>query len=100
MRAISALPVSLLAVDEAHCVSEWGHSFRPTYQALSPASRRLGRPTMLALTATATPWVRRDIVEQLEMRDPEVIVRGSDRPNLFFAVRRVETEPDEIRALQ
>jgi ATP-dependent DNA helicase RecQ len=92
--------VSLLAVDEAHRVSERGHSFRPAYQALGPASRRLGRPTPLALTATATPWVRRDIVEQLEMRDPEIIVRGSDRPNLFFAVRHVETEPDEVRALQ
>src|SRR4051812_6910428 len=100
MRKVSALPVSLLAVDEAHCVSEWGHSFRPAYLALGAASRRLGRPTLLALTATATPWVRRDIVEQLEMRDPEVIVRGSDRPNLFLEVRRAETEADEIRELR
>ena len=100
MREIAALPVSLLAVDEAHCVSEWGHSFRPAYQALGAVSRRLGRPTLLALTATATPWVRRDIVEQLEMRDPRIVVRGSDRPNLFLEVRRVETEADEIRELR
>lgn len=99
-RVIRALPISLVAVDEAHCVSEWGHSFRPAYLALGPAMRRLGRPTMLALTATATPWVRRDVVEQLGMRDPEVVVRGSDRPNLFLEVGRVETEADEYRALR
>ena len=100
VREIAALPVSLLAVDEAHCISEWGHSFRPAYQALGAASRRLGRPTMLALTATATPWVRRDIVEQLGMRDPQIVVRGSDRPNLFLEVRRVESEADEVRELR
>jgi ATP-dependent DNA helicase RecQ len=83
VQEIAALPVSLVAVDEAHCISEWGHSFRPAYQALGAAIRRLGRPTMLALTATATPWVRRDIVEQLKMRDPQIVVRGRDRPNLF-----------------
>jgi ATP-dependent DNA helicase RecQ len=97
---IGGLPISLLAVDEAHCVSEWGHSFRPAYLALGPAVRRLGRPTVLALTATATPLVRRDGVEQLGMRDPEIVVRGCDRPNLFLAVHRVETEVDEYRALR
>jgi ATP-dependent DNA helicase RecQ len=100
VREIAALPVSLLAVDEAHCISEWGHSFRPAYQSLALARRRLGRPTVLALTATATPWVRRDIAEQLGMDDPEIIVRGSDRPNIFFEVQRVETEADEFRALR
>ena len=99
-RVIQALPISLLAVDEAHCVSEWGHSFRPAYLALGPAVRRLGRPTVLALTATATPWVRREIVEQLGMRDPEIVVRGSDRPNLLLDVCRGETEADEYRALR
>jgi ATP-dependent DNA helicase RecQ len=99
-RVIRPLPISLVAVDEAHCVSEWGHSFRPAYLALGPAVRQLGRPTMLALTATATPWVRCDIVEQLGMRDPEVVVRGSDRPNLFLEVCRVETEAHEYRALR
>ena len=97
---VRKLPVSLLAVDEAHCVSEWGHSFRPAYLALGPAVRRLGRPIVLALTATATPWVRRDIVEQLAMRDPEIVVRGCDRPNLFFSVQRVESDADEYRALR
>jgi ATP-dependent DNA helicase RecQ len=100
VKEISALPVSLLAIDEAHCISEWGHSFRPAYLALAGVSQRLGRPVTLALTATATPWVRQDIVDQLEMRDPDVIVRGSDRPNLFFEARRIETEADEVRALR
>ena len=100
LHELRALPVSLLAVDEAHCVSEWGHSFRPAYLALGAAVRQLGSPTVLALTATATPWVRRDIVEQLGMCDPEVIVRGSDRPNIFFGVQRVESEVDEFRAVR
>jgi ATP-dependent DNA helicase RecQ len=99
-RVVQKLPISLLAVDEAHCVSEWGHSFRPAYLALGSAVDRLGRPTVLALTATATPWVRRDIVEQLGLREPEIIVRGSDRPNLLLGVQRVETEADEYRALR
>ena len=99
-RVLRAVPIALVAVDEAHCVSEWGHSFRPAYLALGPAVRQLGHPTVLALTATATPWVRGDIVEQLGMRDPEIVVRGSDRPNLFLEVRRVETEADEHRALR
>jgi ATP-dependent DNA helicase RecQ len=100
MTAIRALPVSLVAVDEAHCISEWGQSFRPAYLALGEAVRALGGPTILALTATATPWVRQDITELLGMRDPELIVRGGDRPNLFFEVDRVETEADEYRWLR
>ena len=78
--------ISLLAVDEAHCISEWGHDFRPEYQLLDDAARALGRPPILALTATATPAVREQIVERLELRAPRVIVRGFDRPNLFLEV--------------
>jgi ATP-dependent DNA helicase RecQ len=100
VREIAAHPVSLLAFDQAHYISEWEHGFRPAYQALGAASRRLGRPTMLALTATATPWVRRDIIEQLGMRDPRIVVHGTDRPNHFFEVRPVESESDEIRELR
>ncbi len=91
--------ISLFVVDEAHCISEWGHSFRPAYLNLRAAAEQLGRPTILALTATATPWVRRDIVERLGMRDPDVVVRGIDRPNLFFEVVRVETAMAEQQTL-
>ena len=100
MRAMRRAEVSLFVVDEAHCISDWGHSFRPAYLELGSAVATLGRPTILALTATATPWVRRDIVERLQLRDPDVVVRGSDRPNLFLEVHRAETEADEYRALR
>jgi ATP-dependent DNA helicase RecQ len=94
------LDVSLLVVDEAHCISEWGHSFRPAYLAVGQAAARLGRPTLLALTATATPWVRRDVIERLGLRDPDVVVRGVDRPNLFLQAVRVEAESEDRRVLE
>jgi ATP-dependent DNA helicase RecQ len=78
----------LLVVDEAHCISEWGHDFRPDYLQLGAFAERLGRPTILALTATASPPVRREIVERLGMREPAQVIRGFDRPNLHFEVRR------------
>ncbi|MEF2278921.1 RecQ family ATP-dependent DNA helicase [Deinococcus sp. YIM 134068] len=77
---------SLFVVDEAHCVSEWGHSFRPEYLRLGAAVEALGHPTVLALTATAAPPVRAEIVERLGMRDPQVFVRGFDRPNIRLGV--------------
>jgi len=77
---------SLLVVDEAHVVSEWGHDFRPEYLRIGAVADELGHPTLLALTATATSRVREEIVERLHMRDPEVIVRGFDRPNIDLAV--------------
>jgi ATP-dependent DNA helicase RecQ len=79
---------SLLVVDEAHCVSEWGHDFRPDYLRLGAVAEALGRPPILALTATAAPPVRAEIVEQLRMRDPAIVVRGFDRPNIWFGVER------------
>ena len=100
MTALHGIDVSLFVVDEAHCISDWGHSFRPAYLELPRAISRLGRPPLLALTATATPWIRREIVERLDMRDPDVVVRDTDRPNLFFEVRRVESEDEDRRALQ
>jgi ATP-dependent DNA helicase RecQ len=78
---------SLFVVDEAHCVSEWGHDFRPDYLRLAEAIEAVGRPTVLALTATASPPVRADIERVLALRDPEVVVRGFDRPNIHLAVR-------------
>jgi ATP-dependent DNA helicase RecQ len=94
------MSVSLFVVDEAHSISEWGHNFRPAYLTLPEAIVQLGHPTILALTATATPYVRHDIVERLGMREPLVVVRGTDRPNLFLEVVRVEDEPEDRRVLQ
>ncbi|HVW45484.1 MAG TPA: DEAD/DEAH box helicase, partial [Solirubrobacterales bacterium] len=90
---------SLLVVDEAHCISEWGHDFRPDYLQLGAFAERLGRPTILALTATASPPVRREIALRLGMRDPAQVIRGFDRPNLHFAVRRFTDAREKERAL-
>jgi len=92
MAQLQHIHVSLFVVDEAHCISEWGHSFRPSYLALPDALDKLGCPAVLSLTATATPWIRTEIIERLRLRDPAVVVRGIDRPSLFFEVRRVESE--------
>ena len=90
--------VSLFVVDEAHCVSQWGHDFRPDYLALGSIIRRLGSPPTLALTATATPEIRPDISRQLGLRDPYVSVTGFARPNLRFEVARTATNSmkDEV----
>lgn len=78
--------VTLLAVDEAHCISEWGHDFRPSYLRVKDVRTRLGNPPTVALTATATPEVREDIARQLELRDPAVVITGFDRTNLSYHV--------------
>ena len=80
--------VGLFVIDEAHCVSQWGHDFRPDYLSLGSIAKRLGRPPILALTATATQEVQDDIVRQLGMHDPHVTITGFARPNLRFEVRR------------
>jgi ATP-dependent DNA helicase RecQ len=89
---LRAKGVQLLAIDEAHCISEWGHDFRPSYLRLADARRSIGSPPTIALTATATPHVRRDIARLAALRRPRVIVTGFDRPNLSFAVRRADTD--------
>jgi ATP-dependent DNA helicase RecQ len=79
--------VSLFVVDEAHCVSQWGHDFRPAFLGLRAAIEALGRPIVMALTATAPPDVARDVLQQLGIEGAEVVSTGIERPNLFFEVR-------------
>ena len=90
---------SLLAVDEAHCVSEWGHDFRPAYRRIGLVRLALGRPPTLALTATATRAVRDDIVDTLRLGLVERIVGSFDRPNLFLSARYVRGEEERRDAL-
>jgi ATP-dependent DNA helicase RecQ len=96
---LRAIGVSLLAVDEAHCISEWGHDFRPSYRRVGHIRQQLGEPTTIALTATATPVVRADIARQLGLRDPEEIVTGFDRANLRFHVVGTKTDADKDGSL-
>src|SRR5262249_26950397 len=88
LAAVEAATPSLLVVDEAHCISEWGHDFRPEYLRLGALADALGHPRILALTATASPPVREEIVERLHMREAELVVRGFDRPNIWLGVER------------
>jgi len=98
LQRLMDIGISLLAVDEAHCISEWGHDFRPSYRRLGKLRERLGTPQTVALTATATPDVRRDIVRQLALRDAEVVVAGFDRVNLTYHVASSRTPADKDRA--
>src|SRR5205807_1100313 len=84
--AVRAAGPCLFVVDEAHCVSAWGHDFRPDYLRLGGVVEQLGHPPVLALTATAAPPVRAEIVERLGMRDPAVVVAGFDRPEIRLEV--------------
>jgi ATP-dependent DNA helicase RecQ len=100
LRLLEAIEVPLFVVDEAHCISQWGHDFRPAYLALGGVIARLGHPTVLALTATATPAVREDILHQLGIPTVKPIVRGFDRPNLIYDVRRAEKESDKLKIVR
>ena len=92
--------VSLFVIDEAHCVSQWGHDFRPDYLTLGSVVKRLGRPPILALTATATAKVRADIARQLGMVDPQITVTGFARPNLRFEITRTVNQTMKDTALE
>ncbi|HEX8347331.1 MAG TPA: ATP-dependent DNA helicase RecQ [Actinoplanes sp.] len=96
---IRALRPGLVAVDEAHCISAWGHDFRPDYLALGQMIRGMGRPPVLALTATASPPVRDDIIARLGLRKPEIHVSGLDRRNLFLEVAHCPDEDYRWRRL-
>ncbi|WP_089155702.1 RecQ family ATP-dependent DNA helicase [Micromonospora sp. NBS 11-29] len=96
---VRSLAPALVAIDEAHCISAWGHDFRPDYLALGHLIDGLGRPPVVALTATASPPVRDDIVARLRLREPEVVVSGLDRPNLFLEAALCPTEDYRWRRL-
>jgi len=96
---LRSMGVSLLAVDEAHCISEWGHDFRPSYLRMRDVRERLGAPPTIALTATATPEVRKDIALQLALRNPSIIVTGFDRTNLHYHVLPTRNEQEKDDAL-
>jgi ATP-dependent DNA helicase RecQ len=111
LEQVRTLAPALVVVDEAHCLSTWGHDFRPDYltlghalDALTPGRtgllrRRRGRPPVIALTATASPPVREDIAGRLHLRDPEVVVAGLDRPNLFIQASRCRDDEHRWRRL-
>ncbi len=91
--------VSLLAIDEAHCISQWGHDFRPSYLRVKKVHDALGSPTTIALTATATPEVRRDIIRELGLKDPQTIITGFDRPNLTYFVVPAKNDVEKEKRL-
>jgi ATP-dependent DNA helicase RecQ len=99
LNALPADAISLFAIDEAHCLSQWGHDFRPDYMRLGEARKTLGSPPCIALTATATPDVQADIMKVLEMRDQAEFVAGFARENLSFKVRKIGSKADKQEAL-
>lgn len=99
MARLRELRVALLAIDEAHCISQWGHDFRPSYRDLGHIRREIGNPPIIALTATADPRVRADIVAGLQMDDPFVHVAGFDRPTLRFEARRVSSLKEKLSTI-
>ncbi|WP_170323563.1 RecQ family ATP-dependent DNA helicase [Cryptosporangium phraense] len=99
LAAITSRKVTLFVVDEAHLISQWGHDFRPDYLRLADVIDALGRPPVLALTATAAPPVQSDITRRLRMTTPQVLVTGFDRPNLRLSVRRTRRDVPEDQAL-
>jgi ATP-dependent DNA helicase RecQ len=96
---LKAAPVSLFAVDEAHCISQWGHDFRPDYLELAQVIEMLGHPPVLAMTATASNEVRTEIIDRLRLRDPKVVVRGFDRPNISLRVDSFGKENEKLQAV-
>lgn len=100
IRALPAEAISLLAIDEAHCLSQWGHDFRPDYKRLGDVRTALGSPPCVALTATATPDVQADICDTLAMQSPTEFVAGFARDNLSFKVRKTNSDADKLEAVE
>lgn len=102
LQSLKRIKISLLAIDEAHCISQWGHDFRPDYMRLGQVRKQLGNPLCAAFTATATPDVRADISSQLGIAEANVFVSGFARDNLSFHIRKVsgrEAKESRIRSL-
>jgi ATP-dependent DNA helicase RecQ len=99
LQALGQVTIALFAIDEAHCISQWGHDFRPDYFRLGKVLDELGRPPVAAFTATATPEVRADIVDRLGLPNPKVFVAGFARPNLRFVVTETEGEFQKFQRL-
>ena len=99
LERLRAAGISLLAIDEAHCISQWGHDFRPDYLELTHVIEALDHPTVLAMTATASQEVREEILEKLGMRKPLVIVHGVDRPNIFLRVDLFSDAEEKLEAV-
>jgi ATP-dependent DNA helicase RecQ len=99
VEALSNANITLFVVDEAHCISEWGHDFRPDYLQLGHAIERLNHPVVLAMTATASARVRDEIIDRLGMRKPKILVGGFDRPNIHLRVDHFKEEDKKMEAL-
>ncbi|HZC35270.1 MAG TPA: RecQ family ATP-dependent DNA helicase, partial [Chthoniobacterales bacterium] len=100
LQALGQVTIALFAIDEAHCISQWGHDFRPDYFRLGKVLDELGRPQVAAFTATATPEVRADIVDRLGLQNPKIFVAGFARPNLRFIVTETESEFQKYERLR
>jgi len=99
MKLLQRLQISLFVIDEAHCISQWGHEFRPDYLRLSGIIEKLGNPTILALSATATPSVQEDIISSLKKTKMRKHVYPMDKPNISFCVDKLENEQEKIEKI-